>query len=233
MDELDTYRAQLKQVQVALQADPNSSDLKKLESDLQEVIRLQTQLSAKEATGGWKAGQQCEAVWAGDGKYYAAVIDSVSADGNTATVTYTEYAETAEVKTSSLRHNKDSSEKEKEGKEQEKELMEGALPPKAESEKQKAKEEREKKKARNLKRKQKEEEKEKTINTVQNKWQNFQSGKGVKKTSLSAKPKKSIFASPDSIDGKVGVGTCGIGGKKMTEYQNRGKWHFEKGEGEE
>lgn len=31
--------------------------------------------------------------------------------------------------------------------------------------------------------------------------------------------KKSIFASPDVTDGKVGVGTCGVGGQPMTKFK--------------
>lgn len=31
-------------------------------------------------------------------------------------------------------------------------------------------------------------------------------------------PKKSIFASPDNFNGRVGIGTCGLGGKGMTEF---------------
>ena len=36
--------------------------------------------------------------------------------------------------------------------------------------------------------------------------------------------KKSIFATPDAANGRVGIGTCGIGGKPMTEYTHAEKW---------
>ena len=36
--------------------------------------------------------------------------------------------------------------------------------------------------------------------------------------------KKSIFASPDNVSGKVGVGTCGVGGQPMTEFIQAEKW---------
>lgn len=36
--------------------------------------------------------------------------------------------------------------------------------------------------------------------------------------------KKSIFASPESVSGRVGIGTCGIGGKPMTEFSSAEKW---------
>ena len=36
--------------------------------------------------------------------------------------------------------------------------------------------------------------------------------------------KKSIFATPDTVQGRVGVGTCGVGGKPMTNYDHQVKW---------
>ena len=42
--------------------------------------------------------------------------------------------------------------------------------------------------------------------------------------------KKSIFKTPENTSGRVGVGTCGVGGQKMTEYtmaankHRRGNW---------
>lgn len=48
-----------------------------------------------------------------------------------------------------------------------------------------------------------------------NKWINFTSKTGKK----AAPPKnKSIFASPDNVNGRVGIGTCGVSGKEMTKY---------------
>ena len=37
--------------------------------------------------------------------------------------------------------------------------------------------------------------------------------------------KRSIFASPESVDGKVGVGTCGIADKPMTVYNDTSKFN--------
>lgn len=51
--------------------------------------------------------------------------------------------------------------------------------------------------------------------TDKNKWLNFKT-KATKKTG-SIKI-KSIFASPDNVNGRVGIGTCGVSGKPMTEY---------------
>lgn len=43
--------------------------------------------------------------------------------------------------------------------------------------------------------------------------------------SLFLKVKRSIFASPESVNGKVGVGTCGIADKPMTQYNDTSKYN--------
>lgn len=48
-----------------------------------------------------------------------------------------------------------------------------------------------------------------------NKWLNFTT-KGAKKTGQVKI--KSIFASPENVNGRVGIGTCGVSGKEMTKY---------------
>lgn len=56
--------------------------------------------------------------------------------------------------------------------------------------------------------------------TDKNKWLSFHS-KASKKPGVR---NKSIFASPDNLSGRVGIGTCGISGKPMTEYTPGEKW---------
>lgn len=47
-----------------------------------------------------------------------------------------------------------------------------------------------------------------------NKWLNFT----TKNTKKSGQIKvKSIFASPDNVNGRVGIGTCGVSGNPMTK----------------
>lgn len=41
--------------------------------------------------------------------------------------------------------------------------------------------------------------------------------------------KKSIFQTPDSVYGRVGVGTCGVGGKEMTKQKVNAE-KYKKGE---
>jgi survival of motor neuron-related-splicing factor 30 len=53
-----------------------------------------------------------------------------------------------------------------------------------------------------------------------NKWLTFTT-KNSKKSAI--KP-KSIFASPDTVAGRVGIGTCGVSGKPMTNYSYAEKY---------
>jgi len=80
----------------------------------------------------------------------------------------------------------------------------------------KVREYQKKKKQKKLQRyKQLEEERE----SEKNKWLAF-SSKSTKKGLI----KKSIFASPDNVNGRVGIGTCGVSGKGMTEFVSAEKW---------
>uniref|UniRef100_A0A7E4VSQ4 Tudor domain-containing protein n=1 Tax=Panagrellus redivivus TaxID=6233 RepID=A0A7E4VSQ4_PANRE len=92
-EELGTYKIQLEQVEVALAADPANQDLLKLKGDLEELIRLQTELDQAEAPsrsdrGGnsskfdaaahnWQIGDRCMARIKGSGKQLA-TIDGIS-----------------------------------------------------------------------------------------------------------------------------------------------------------
>uniref|UniRef100_A0A1B8Y718 Survival of motor neuron-related-splicing factor 30 n=1 Tax=Xenopus tropicalis TaxID=8364 RepID=A0A1B8Y718_XENTR len=55
------------------------------------------------------------------------------------------------------------------------------------------------------------------------KWQQF-NNKAYSKNKK-GQVKRSIFASPESVTGKVGVGTCGIADKPMTQYQDTSKYN--------
>ena len=76
------------------------------------------------------------------------------------------------------------------------------------------KKEKKKKHLENLKALEAEREKEK------NKWAAFSNKAFGKKGFV----KKSIFKTPESSDGRVGVGTCGISGLKMTEFESAKKY---------
>lgn len=68
------------------------------------------------------------------------------------------------------------------------------------------------KRAKSTKKKEKAAAAEKVREQVKDKWQQF--------NKKSSKGKKSIFATPEGASGRVGVGTCGIGGR-MTETDER------------
>jgi survival-of-motor-neuron-related-splicing factor 30 len=60
--------------------------------------------------------------------------------------------------------------------------------------------------------------------TEKNKWLQFNS-----KKKQMVKSHQSIFQSPDTVAGRVGVGTCGISGREMTTFnQTRGDIHKKK-----
>lgn len=48
-----------------------------------------------------------------------------------------------------------------------------------------------------------------------NSWLKFNMKTGKKQKIV----QKSIFQTPDSVTGRVGVGTCGVGGKEMTKQK--------------
>ncbi|KAH8120429.1 hypothetical protein DFH11DRAFT_1685729 [Phellopilus nigrolimitatus] len=95
-NDLETYQVQLSQVDLALSADPDNTELKDLASELKELIELtraalaQTQAAATKprraaaaaaARGrpakAWVAGDECLAKYSGDGNWYPARITSV------------------------------------------------------------------------------------------------------------------------------------------------------------
>ena len=62
---------------------------------------------------------------------------------------------------------------------------------------------------------------EKERETEKNKWQNFSTKAFGKKGFV----KKSIFKTPENATGRVGIGTCGVGGAEMTKFNNQIKYN--------
>jgi len=81
--------------------------------------------------------------------------------------------------------------------------------------------EKEKKKKKKLSRKQRQTEMEQAKEQEKKNWLSFMKGN---KTVAKNSTKKSIFASPDNFEGKIGIGTCGISGKGMTSFTGPDKW---------
>lgn len=229
MDDLDTnlqnYKLQLQQVEAALTTNPDNEELLKLKSDLEEVITLtkdllKAQLTEEKNTDGeieeqditdiitdespnevkkdWKAGDICLALLVSDGQYYEARIESIEGEEVSVIFSHNRSSEVTTVEFIKEPPRTDGSSKFKK-------------PPLS-----KAREYQKKKKMKKLQRyKQLEEERE----TEKNKWLAFAS-----KTTKKGVVKKSIFASPDNVHGRVGIGTCGVSGRGMTEFHSAEKW---------
>ncbi|CAM9394767.1 survival of motor neuron-related-splicing factor 30 [Lethenteron reissneri] len=227
--QLSNYKVQLQQVEAALTADPNNQDLLKLKKDLQEVIDLTQDLlttqtsessaSAAEREPGrsqapsWAVGDHCLATWNEDGQWYEAEIEEVNVDGGTVAVTFAGYGNTEVVPMHSLKPV-----------EQERQLShELDTGNKPKSKKELLAQQREYKKKKALKKAQRMKDMETERESQKSKWQDF-NNKAYCKTKK-GHVKKSIFASPESVNGRVGVGTCGIADKPMTQFQDAAKYN--------
>ncbi|XP_011171738.1 survival of motor neuron-related-splicing factor 30 isoform X1 [Solenopsis invicta] len=233
MDDLQNYKLQLQQVEAALTTDPNNEELIKLKFDLKEVIKLthdliKSQQQEKRQANGmdakdpillavlankWKVGDQCMAPWSEDGKYYEATIDAISEDG-IVNVTFNEYKNTDVTMLSQLKSVAKRPASDWADQKSKKRKMQAAAV--AGSDPNKQREYLKKKKQRKLQRfKELEEERE----LEKNKWLAF-----TNKSSKKGVIKKSIFATPENVNGRVGIGTCGVSGREMTKFSNGEKW---------
>ncbi|XP_001952116.1 survival of motor neuron-related-splicing factor 30 isoform X1 [Acyrthosiphon pisum] len=218
-DELINYKLQLQQVEAALTNSPDDPELMKLKTDLEEVIELTAELvrtqtqpkkevvqtkkessyqpdilpSVAKTKGEWKSGDRCLAQLADDGKFYEGTIETI--DGEAVAVLI-DGQKAAAVTT--LDFIKD---------------LPRTHPNEMKHKKQPVAKYREYQKKRKLAKQQRFKQLEEEREVEKNKWLAFAT-KGVKK----GIPKKSIFASPDNVNGRVGIGTCGLGGKGMTEF---------------
>ncbi|OWR53711.1 survival of motor neuron-related-splicing factor 30 [Danaus plexippus] len=234
-DDLRNYNLQLQQVEAALLTDPENEELLKLKSDLEEVIELTRDLIktqegeskvhnihsssnnddvaasllaeddneyVEKPNSKWHPGEKCLAKWKTDGVYYEATIEEVYE--NNLKVRFDGYLKSEIISILDIKAMASGSKRPLSGDE-------------SKSGKGYNREYLKKKKQKKQQRfKQIEEERE----SEKNKWLSFH-------TKASRKPgvrTKSIFASPDNLTGRVGIGTCGISGKPMTEYTPGEKW---------
>lgn len=246
---LANYKLQLQQVEAALTTNPDNEDLLKLKSDLQEVITLTKELvdsqersaltqadsdddddddevSGDTAAAGtssndeaaarawlasdvtWKQGDKCRAIWSENHQYYLATVDEILDDGS-CSVIFDKYGTTEVTQVSLLRpwdEVDDTNAAEKKPK-----TKKDLSIAQREWKKKKAQ-----KKAQRLKQMEDEREQDK------NKWLQFNT-KVFSKTSK-GRVRKSIFATPDSTSGRVGIGTCGVSGRPMTKFTYMEKW---------
>ncbi|KAM4729689.1 LOW QUALITY PROTEIN: survival of motor neuron-related-splicing factor 30 [Anableps anableps] len=223
--QLSSYKAQLQQVEVALSTDPENEDLLKLQKDLQEVIDLTKDLLTSQPIDGasstsgsetvpvkksWKVGDRCMAVWSQDGQVYEAEIEEIDRENGTAAVTFTEYGNAEVIPLQNLKAVEEGKRSEEDGL-------------KSKSRKEQIAEQREYKKKKAQKKVQRMKELEQREEQKVYKWQQF-NNKAYSKNKK-GQVKRSIFASPESVNGKVGVGTCGIADKPMTQYNDTSKYN--------
>ncbi|XP_008209390.1 survival of motor neuron-related-splicing factor 30 isoform X1 [Nasonia vitripennis] len=232
MDDLQNYKLQLQQVEAALTTDPENEELLKLKIDLEEVIELthdliksqQQEKKPAEAeeknpellavlANKWKVGDQCLAPWSEDGKFYEATIESIGEDGSV-NITFNEYKNKdvtmlSQLKSVAKRPASDWAEQKSKKKKMAVSAIAGMDPTK----------QREYLKKRKQKKLQRFKELEEEREQEKNKWLSFAS-KSTKKGVI----KKSIFATPENVNGRVGIGTCGVSGKEMTKFSNGEKW---------
>lgn len=218
------------QVEAALLTDPENEELLKLKKDLEEVIELtrdliKTQLeeqkklayieptTSKGTTAyddieaallqaeqlissgkSWKIGDKCQAKWTEDGQYYDATIEGITDEGEVSVV-FDAYQNRCTTLFKELR---------------ERTVRNEVFP----SNKRHRPNQKEYLKKRKQKKQQRFKELEEEREVDKNKWLNFTS-KHAKKQPVHV---KSIFASPENVEGRVGIGTCGVAGKGMTDY---------------
>ncbi|XP_059374742.1 survival of motor neuron-related-splicing factor 30-like [Carassius carassius] len=223
--QLNNYKAQLAQVEAALSTDPDNEDLLKLQKDLQEVIELTKDLLTSQPVEGaastksseavpptrsWRVGDRCMATWNKDGQVYEAEIEEIDNENGTAAITFSGYGNTEVMPLHVLKPVEEGrSREDKDGKpKSKKELL---------AEQREYKKKKAQKKVLRMKELEQEREDQKS------KWQQF-NNKAYSKNKK-GQVKRSIFASPESVNGKVGVGTCGIADKPMTQYNDTSKYN--------
>ncbi|KAK9761440.1 hypothetical protein K7432_013659 [Basidiobolus ranarum] len=220
-EELDSYQCQLDQVQLALQSDPENSELLKLQHDLSDLIALTKTFLQQQnvpttkskspkhheappsphspvfttapTEHTWKVGDNCLVKWPIDGKYYEGVIVAISSDEDF-TVTYKGYGSTETVTKDDLKLPKNQAKKRKTDS-----VFDTKVTPN---------------KKKNLL------PKKETLQRKQEGWLKFANKKTIKTPAIN---KKSIFASPASIEGKVGVTSSG---KPMTQFTTQHRHVF-------
>eukprot|EP01104_Vermistella_antarctica_P000488 TRINITY_DN10653_c0_g1_i1.p1 TRINITY_DN10653_c0_g1~~TRINITY_DN10653_c0_g1_i1.p1 ORF type:complete len:280 (+),score=70.55 TRINITY_DN10653_c0_g1_i1:130-969(+) len=170
------------------------------------------------ASSPFPTGTSCQARWSQDQKWYKAIVTAVTVvDGVLRhDVTFTEYGNTEVVTLDALRNPPSEAKVRVVRPTEARELaIPDALKVKAtDSEEEK---ERKRKKVKRIKSKNRMAKFEATKNKKQATWQSFIGGKGAKKM-RGLKKKGSIFASPDTVEGKVGV----VGsGQTMTKFREK------------
>ncbi|KAI7900545.1 uncharacterized protein BX663DRAFT_439089 [Cokeromyces recurvatus] len=228
-EELESYRFQLEQVELALQSDSTNEELQKLQADLKELIAMFEQVQSSPVkksnnadaspttttmalkNNTFSVNQEVMARWSGDGQFYKAVITAIGGADQVFSVKFKGYNDSEFVKAEDI---KPIIEKKRTGvfedvkasnKKVKKEAASSSSPSTTSASSNSSKM------------------KKKTVEfeNKKNAWLSFATGDKKKhKKAVPVINKKSIFKTPDNPEGKVGV----VGsGKGMTSFQQRGK----------
>ncbi|NXQ03309.1 SPF30 factor, partial [Vidua macroura] len=224
--QLASYKAQLQQVEAALSGNADNEDLLKLKKDLQnkpslrqelvnslvlQLVAIPEALVFRSGFHSWKVGDRCMAIWSEDGQCYEAEIEEIDEENGTAAVTFAGYGNAEVTPLFNLKPVEEGRKAKEDS---------GNKPM---SKKEMIAQQREYKKKKALKKAQRIKELEQEREDQKVKWQQFNNRAYSK--NKKGQVKRSIFASPESVTGKVGVGTCGIADKPMTQYQDTSKYN--------
>ncbi|KAI8997398.1 hypothetical protein BDB01DRAFT_712661 [Pilobolus umbonatus] len=223
-EEIESYKFQLEQVELALQSDKDNDELLKLKEGLIELITMSeaaSQLNAADSSKKDKKNnvsnnnntkknavttalkshefsvdQEVMARWSGDGEFYRATITAIGGADQVFSVKFKGYNEAEFVKAEDIKP----IDKKRSG------IFEDVVESKPKKKKENTAAPKKKKSS--------------EFESKKNAWLNFATGTSKKKTIVPSINKKSIFKTPDNPQGKVGV----VGsGKGMTSFQQRGK----------
>uniref|UniRef100_A0A8C5VQ46 Tudor domain-containing protein n=1 Tax=Microcebus murinus TaxID=30608 RepID=A0A8C5VQ46_MICMU len=212
--QLASYKAQLQQVEAALSGNGENEDWLKLEKDLQEVIELTKDLpssqpsetltssdsfASAQPTHSWK----CMAIWSEDGRCYESEVEETDEENGTAALTFAGHGYAEVTPLLSLKPVEGRKAKEDSGN-------------KPMSKKEMMAQQHEYKKRKALKKAQR-------IKELEQEREDFNNRAYSK--NKKGQVKRSIFASPESVTGKAGVGTCAIADKPVTQYQDTSKYN--------
>ncbi|KAJ1921599.1 hypothetical protein IW146_000403 [Coemansia sp. RSA 922] len=204
--EIELYVTKLAEVELALSADPDNSELQTLKSEIEDLLLLSSQLHEPSTSSTaesadtkrpqqqqkeWQIGDECEAKYAGDGKFYVARVTSTeSASSGVYQVSFIGY-EKGSLQTTRALDMREKSRKTSNSSNRLAVTKDGKITKKRQGAKDR--------------------DGGSAVATSQQAWLKFAKGGGSKKLKAKAINDQSIFKSPDTVSGKVGVTNSGKG----------------------
>lgn len=194
--------------------------------DDEELKVLQRQNDGQRQTKAhnYKTGDYVRAPLSEDGQFYEAQIEDITSDGQCTVVFFRNKKRITEVCLLELlkpciggKKRTFNSGHSGPGASSSKRIVSDASMAAASADYKESAEQREALKRKQAKKKEKFKQLEEEREKDKSRWQQFANKAAHKK--FKGTTKKSIFTTPDSVNGRVGIGTCGVGGRPMTEYQ--------------